>query len=48
MKIKALFWTTFALFCAWVLASFADVVTHNLGDCVYQSWNFFTIMLEVL
>lgn len=47
MKLKTLFMTVFALTCAWVLASFADVVTNNLGDCVYQSWNLFTIMLEV-
>jgi hypothetical protein len=45
--MKKIMFATIILFCTWVLASFADVVTHNLGDCVYQSWNFFTIMLEV-
>lgn len=47
MKLKALFMTVFALTCAWVLASFADVVTHNLDTCVYQSWNIFAILWGV-
>ena len=28
----------------WILASWADVICHNLTDCVYASWNLFTIL----
>lgn len=46
--MKKIMFATIILFWAWVFASFADIVTHNLDTCVYQSWNIFTLILGVL
>lgn len=36
-----------ALFSAWLLASWVDVVLHNLSpNPVYQSWNLFALMVQ--
>ena len=35
-----------ALLSVWVLASWVDVVTHNLNpNPIYQSWNLFALMV---
>ena len=35
-----------ALLGVWVLASWVDVVTHNLNpNPIYQSWNLFALMV---
>lgn len=44
---KVMFWSVLIMLWAWVLASFADIITNNLGDCVYQSWNIFAILWGV-
>ena len=28
----------------WVLASYIDVITHNLTTCVYAKWNIFPMI----
>lgn len=30
----------------WVLASWVDVIAHNLTTCTYQVWNFFPIFVK--
>ncbi len=38
-----------ALFTAWVVCSWVDVVLHNLDtNPVYQSWNLFTLMVKAI
>lgn len=27
----------------WIMLSWTDIIFHNLGDGVFQSWNFFTL-----
>ena len=31
----------------WVVASWVDVIMHNASDHVYQSWNYFSILLDL-
>ena len=35
-----------AVFIGWLFFSWIDVISHNLGDCHYQAWNFFTLFAE--
>lgn len=31
----------------WIMLSFFDTNSHNLGDQTYHSWNFFTIFMKM-
>lgn len=31
---------------AWIVASYFNVITHNMSDCKYASWNLFVLGLK--
>ena len=30
----------------WIIASYINVITHNMSDCKYATWNVFVICLK--
>ena len=43
--IKNFFMVLSVLGMVWCIASWIDVVSHNLEDACYQWWNIFTLIL---
>lgn len=41
---KKLIFFIVAVVFAWFAISFADVLSHNLSDCNYASWNVFEVI----
>ena len=47
--IEMLLTVTFIIAMFWFIASYLDVVTHNLDeDPIYHGWNFFKLLVENL
>lgn len=46
--LSRLFTITIVLFIVWFVASYMDIVMHNLDDePIYKAWNLFTILIEM-
>ena len=47
--IEMLFTVAFIMAMFWFIASYLDVITHNLDeDPTYHGWNFFKLLVENL
>ena len=42
--VKALLIAICFAIAIWFIASYVDVVTHNMTTCTYQPWNLFDIL----
>lgn len=45
--LSALYLVCAAVFLIWLVASYIDVVMHNLSDCTYWKHNLFTILINL-
>lgn len=46
MKVSYFFLAASLAFLGWLGCSFLEVINHNLTDCVYSAWNFFTLLIK--
>ena len=47
--MKKKFYTVYiisVLILVWIIASYINVIMHNMDDCKYASWNVFVICLK--
>ena len=42
--LKNILFVVSILVLVWFVASWVDVLNHNLSDCVYQPWNLFALL----
>lgn len=46
--LNKLFTIAMIIFMAWFVASYIDIIAHNLDDePMYKVWNLFTILIEM-
>lgn len=37
-------YTVCVMILLWILASYIDVIAHNMSTCIYADWNFFKMV----